>query len=94
MNDTGNTGKDYVEIHRLVWVEHNGPIPKGHIVIFRDGNRENITIDNLMMVSRADHAVLCKMGLYNGAAETKDAALLIAKIIRKRNERQNKRKKT
>lgn len=94
VTDTGNTVRDYVEVHRLVWTEHHGPIPPGHIVIFRDSNRENIVIDNLMLVSRADHAILCKMGLYNGSAETKDAALLIAKIIRKRNERQNKRKKT
>ena len=87
VTDTGNTVKDYVEVHRLLWIEHNGPIPEGHIVIFRDSNRENIVIDNLMLVSRGDHAQMCKMGLYNGSPETKDAALLLVKIIRKRKER-------
>jgi len=87
VSDTGNTARDYVEVHRLLWEERRGPIPGGHVVIFRDGDRTNIVIENLMLVSRADHAVMCKMGFYNGAAETKDAALLLAQIIRKRKER-------
>ena len=84
VTDTGNTLKDYIEVHRLIWFQHNGPIPKGHNVIFRDGNRENITIENLMLVSRKDHALMCKMGFYDGVSETKDAALLIVQIHRKR----------
>lgn len=87
VSDTGNTVRDYVEVHRLLWEEHHGPIPGGHVVIFKDGDRTNIVIENLMLVSRADHAVMCKMGFYNGAAETKDAALLLVQIIRKRKER-------
>jgi hypothetical protein len=87
VSDTGNTVRDYVEVHRLLWEERHGPIPGSHVVIFRDGDRTNIVIENLMLVSRADHAVMCKMGFYNGAAETKDAALLLAQIIRKRKER-------
>jgi hypothetical protein len=84
ITDTGNTVKDYVEVHRLLWREHNGPIPENHVVIFRDSNRENIQINNLMLVSRADHVCLCKMGFYDGVSETKDAALLLVQIHRKR----------
>ena len=87
VTDTGNTVNDYVEVHRLLWEEHHGPIPKSHVVIFRDGDRENIVIENLMLVSRGDHAQMCKMGLYRGDAETKDAALLLVKIVRKRKQR-------
>ena len=28
--------------HRLLWEEHNGPIPHKHRLIFADGNRQNI----------------------------------------------------
>lgn len=41
--------------HRYVWEQAHGPIPKGYCVKFRDGNRMNCTLENLYLVSRADH---------------------------------------
>ena len=40
--------------HRLVWVEWNGPIPSGCNIQFRDGNRQNCSIDNLYIISRSE----------------------------------------
>lgn len=40
--------------HRVVWEQANGPIPPGHNVQFRDGNRRNCGLDNLYLISRAD----------------------------------------
>lgn len=40
--------------HRVVWEQHNGPIPKGMNIIFLDGDRSNCDISNLMMVSDAE----------------------------------------
>lgn len=40
--------------HRLVWVECNGEIPVGYNVQFRDGNRRNVCIENLYMISRSE----------------------------------------
>jgi hypothetical protein len=40
--------------HRLVWEEAHGPIPPGHNIQFRDGNRQNLSLDNLYMISRAE----------------------------------------
>ena len=42
--------------HRWLWEQANGPIPPDHCVKFKDGNRMNCSIDNLYLVSRADHA--------------------------------------
>ncbi|SFD66860.1 HNH endonuclease [Thiohalospira halophila DSM 15071] len=42
-------------IHRIVWEEHNGPIPEGHIVIFRDGDRDNLDPANLECISKTDN---------------------------------------
>lgn len=39
--------------HRVIWEEHNGPIPKGHNIQFRDKNPLNCSIDNLYMISRS-----------------------------------------
>lgn len=40
--------------HRLVWEQHNGPIPKGYNVQFKDGNRANTCITNLYLISKSD----------------------------------------
>ncbi|WP_300700943.1 HNH endonuclease signature motif containing protein [Bacteroides sp.] len=39
--------------HRLLWIEHNGNIPPGYNVQFKDGNRRNICIENLYLISRS-----------------------------------------
>jgi hypothetical protein len=44
--------------HVLIWEKANGPVPKGHAVIFADGNRRNFKLRNLVLVSRKELAVL------------------------------------
>lgn len=39
--------------HRFVWEHFHGPIPEGHNVQFKDGNKENCSLDNLYLISRA-----------------------------------------
>jgi hypothetical protein len=45
-------------VHELVWIEHNGPVPRGHVVVFRPGQRTNvleqITLDRLECITRAE----------------------------------------
>ena len=47
-------------VSRLVWEAANGPVPKGHMVIFRPGKKTTvlaeITLDRLELISRAEHA--------------------------------------
>lgn len=40
--------------HRLIWIEHNGEIPPGYNIQFKDGNRQNVCIENLYMISRSE----------------------------------------
>ncbi|MEI7524573.1 MAG: HNH endonuclease signature motif containing protein [Mariniphaga sp.] len=40
--------------HHLVWIEHNGPIPKGMNIMFSDGNRSNCNIANLVLKTKAE----------------------------------------
>lgn len=53
VTDTGDSIRDFVSVHVLVWQEHNGPIPSGHIVVFKDRNRANAVIGNLECISRS-----------------------------------------
>lgn len=44
----------WVLYHRYLWEQHNGPIPKGYNIQFRDGDTLNCDIDNLYMISRGE----------------------------------------
>lgn len=50
----------WVAVHRLVWEAAHGPIPGGHIVVFKRGQKTaieaDITPDRLECISRAEHA--------------------------------------
>ena len=44
--------------HRVVWEKVNGPIPEGHKIVFLDGDKNNISIDNLKIVSSGALAIV------------------------------------
>lgn len=58
VTDTGNTPRDYRSVHSIVWEASHGPIPAGHVVIFRPGTATSIaaeiTPEKLELVSRAE----------------------------------------
>lgn len=61
--------------HRIIWEEHHGEIPKGHVVIFKDQNIRNFDPDNLMCISRRQLSILnhqLKLGPYPEINETKE----------------------
>lgn len=43
-----------VQKHVYLWQQHNGPIPEGMMVVFRDGDKSNFDIDNLQLMNRAN----------------------------------------
>jgi hypothetical protein len=49
--------------HVVIWEKANGKIPKGHVIIFGDGNTRNFALDNLILVSRAELGVMNRCGL-------------------------------
>lgn len=44
----------WVGVHRLVWIAANGPVPQKHFVVFKDGDRKNIVLENLELISMAE----------------------------------------
>jgi len=55
VSDTGYTPRDWKSVHSLLWEAHNGPVPAGHIVVFRNGNRRDIRIENLELITRVEN---------------------------------------
>lgn len=66
--------------HVHVWEQANGPVPEGMVVAFQDGNKLNITIENLMLISRAELLRLNKHGYKNAPDELKPSILALAKL--------------
>ena len=54
VNDAPPRQSRWRAVHLLLWESVNGPLPEGCAVIFRDGNKKNITQDNLECVTRAE----------------------------------------
>lgn len=76
----GNWRHNWKQLHLILWEEARGLVPDGCIVIFKDGNRENCTLENLTLITRKENAVMNKNGLrYNSAAHT-ETGILIAKV--------------
>ena len=67
-------------LHRVVWEEHNGPIPDGKMVIFRDGDRSNCDISNLMLVTKGENAALNRLGLRSEDPDLLDTGLAVVRL--------------
>jgi hypothetical protein len=76
--------------HRIIWEEANGPIPKGHKVLFGDGDNRNFDLDNLILVTDRQMAVLNKKGLRQNNADLTRSSLIIADIYSKLRDRKRK----
>lgn len=66
--------------HRVVWESANGKIPQGCIVIFKDNDKTNTDISNLLLIKRSTHAVLNHTGLCECSGEFKETAVCIAEL--------------
>lgn len=44
--------RGWVRLHHYRWEQAHGPIPPGYALWFRDGNRQNCTLDNLELITR------------------------------------------
>lgn len=72
---------------RIVWEEHNGKIPKGYLVLFGDGNKQNFELDNLILVSRKQLVTMNKKKLIKNDAELTRTGVIIADLYLKISDR-------
>lgn len=76
-------------LHRAVWEEHNGPIPEGMAVTFKDSDKLNCDISNLMLVTRGENAALTR---FHYRFEDPDLTETALNVIRLRQKAQKKKK--
>jgi len=73
--------------HRIIWRKNKGLIPKGHAVIFGDGDKQNFDINNLIIVSRHQLLILNQNNLIQDDVELTKTAVKIAKVYEKIHDR-------
>lgn len=76
-------------VYLLLWEAEHGPVPRGHAVIFRDGNYRNISLDNLELVSRRD--LMRRNSIHRYPAELKEVMRLKGRVVRIINQREKAR---
>ena len=77
---TGGQWDRWELLHRAVWVEHNGPIPDGMLVTFRDGDRGNCDISNLIIVTKSENAQLNKFELRSEDPDLTEVGLNLIRL--------------
>lgn len=66
--------------HVHVWEQKNGRVPDGYVVAFKDGDRMNFNIDNLILISRLELLRLNKHGYKKIDNNIKPSVLALAKL--------------
>lgn len=83
VNDDMPLQKRWRAVHLLVWEAEHGPLPAGYAVVFRDGDKRNISLENLEMISRAE--LMRRNTVHNLPPEIKAVVDLKRHITRKIN---------
>ena len=67
--------------HRVIWEEHyKNKVPKRSVIIFADGDKTNLNVDNLICVTRNELRVLNQCRLISSVPELTKTGLNVAKI--------------
>lgn len=85
----GHKNKNWTRKHRYLYEQEYGKVPKGHKVIFADGNIRNFDLNNLIVVSDAEELIMNQHKLFKEDTELTKSGVAIAKLL----DRVNKRKK-
>lgn len=66
--------------HRLLWEEKHGKVPDGYVLTFLDGDKRNIALDNLALITMAESLTLTRSNLRTAEPELTKTGILIAKV--------------
>lgn len=77
---------NWLALHVLNWERANGrPVPAGHVLRFRDGNRTNVSAENLELVTKADN--MLRNSVHNLPEAIVEVVQLRGALIRSINKR-------
>jgi len=68
-------------LHHREWEKHHGPIPPGHKVVFKDGDRSHSAIENLELLT--DGEMMLRNTIHKLPTELKDTIVLLSRVRRR-----------
>lgn len=68
-------------LHVVLWENKHGPIPKGMIIVFKDKNSLNVTLENLELITRSEN--MKRNTIHNLPPELKQTVKVLSSFKRK-----------
>lgn len=79
--------------HKILWEKYNAKkVPKGHVILFADQNKQNFSKENLTLVSKNELRILNQNGLIKLDAELTKSGIVVAKLKAKLTEIRKEKK--
>lgn len=72
---TGKGSSGWERLHRHIYEEEHGAIPKGHKIVFLDGDRQNYDLENMVAVPSSYLALMNKLKLKSSDPEITKTSL-------------------
>lgn len=66
--------------HQVIWEEAYGCVPEGMVITFLDGDKSNICLENLQMISMAESIALTRAGLRDSDPDVTKTGILVARL--------------
>jgi len=76
-------------LHLILWEDAHGPLPKSHCLRFKDGDRLNVCLENLELITRRDN--MARNCIHNLPAPLKSTIQLLGQLNRRIHEEQDRR---
>lgn len=81
--------RNWKPTHVLLWEKHHGRVPRGHALAFRNGDRTDIRLENLALLSRRE--LMARNTIHNLPKELANTILLLGALKRQINRKGNHR---
>ena len=70
----------WVNESTLIWEAHHGDIPAEMNIYYKDGNKANTELNNLVVANKCEAGYLAFFGLKSAPDEFKESVVIMAKI--------------
>lgn len=69
--------------HVLEWEKHNGKVPEGFMLTFRNGDHADCSVENLTLITKAENSIMNNQHLRSENAELTDSGIFLARLKNK-----------
>lgn len=80
LDRNGRAYRRFKPKHVHIWEKVNGPVPAGHVIAFKDSNKNNMDISNLVLLSRAEMLRLNQRKYSDRAVEVRESLIALTKL--------------